>query len=117
MEENKKVTEKSTKKSTKETTQDKKENRAVKLSYEELENAARQISAQLDAVLKENSQLKSAVNQLQMNNLYTELNFRFKVVEFQDSFSPTFVDNCINTIESIMTTKDSDEAIQEGIED
>jgi hypothetical protein len=64
MEENKKVTEKSTKKSTKETTQDKKENRAVKLSYEELENAARQISAQLDAVLKENSQLKSAVNQL-----------------------------------------------------
>jgi hypothetical protein len=52
-----------------------------------------------------------------MNNLYTELNFRFKVVEFQDSFSPTFVDNCINTIEDIMTTKDSDEAVQEGIED
>lgn len=84
-------------------------NNLKKLSYEEMENAARQISAQFDAVLKENNQLKSAVNQLQMNNLYTELNFRFKVIEFQDSFSPEFVDNCINTIESIMTTKEDNE--------
>lgn len=84
-------------------------NNLKKLSYEELENAARQISAQFDAVLKENNQLKSAVNQLQMNNLYTELNFRFKVIEFQDSFSPEFVDNCIATIESIMTAKEDNE--------
>lgn len=88
-----------------------------KLSYEELENAARQISAQLDAVMKENNQLKNAVNQLQMNNLYTELNFRFKVIEFQDSFSPSFVDNCINVIEDIMTTKESEDTTQDDNEE
>lgn len=87
-----------------------------KLSYEELENAARQISAQLDAVVKENNQLKGAVNQLQMNNLYTELNFRFKVIELQDSFSPEFVDNCISIIEDIMSNQ-SEEDTQETNEE
>lgn len=77
-----------------------------KLSYEELENAARQLSVQLDALLKENRQLKVAAGQLQMNNLYTELNFRFKVIELQDSFDPEFVESCVNEIQKIMTSSD-----------
>lgn len=99
---NKKVNNKDTK-----DTKDSKDVKEVKkLSYEELENAARQIASQLDGVLKENMQLKNAVNKLQVNNLYTELNFRFKVVKYQDSFSPSFVEDCISDIENIMSTKE-----------
>lgn len=88
----------------------KEDNKVKKLSYEELENAARQLSVQLDALIKENNKLRAAANQLQLNNLYTELNFRFKVIELQDSFDPEFVDNCVREIERIMTaSKDDDE--------
>ena len=80
-----------------------------KLSYEELENAAKQISAQLDAVIKENARLKSMVTQLQIGNLYTELGFRFKVIEQQESFNPLFVEDCISEIERIMTINKDDD--------
>lgn len=103
-------------KSKKENTK-KEDNKVEKLSYEELENAARQLSVQLDALIKENNKLRAAANQLQLNNLYTELNFRFKVIELQDSFDPEFVDNCVREVERIMTTsRDDDEDNTEGEE-
>ncbi len=88
MEENKKNTEK-------------KVNR--KLSYEELENAAKQISAQLDAMARENNQLRIALQKAQLGNLYTELDFKFKVVQNAEMFSTEFVEKCIQSIEEIMT--------------
>ena len=87
------------------------ENESVKkLSYEELENAARQLSVQIDALVKENNKLRMATNQLQLNNLYTELNFRFKVIELQDSFDPEFVENCVREIEKTMTITNEEES-------
>lgn len=74
-----------------------------KLSYEELELAARQVTAQLDAALKENQRLKVAYNQAQLSNLYTELNFKFEVLKYKDVFDSTFVEQCIESIKNIMT--------------
>lgn len=74
-----------------------------KLSYEELENAAQQISAQLDAMARENNQLRIALQKAQLGNLYTELDFKFKVIQNAEMFSPEFVEKCVQSIEEIMT--------------
>lgn len=76
-----------------------------KLSYEELENAANQIMAQFDGLRKENAVLKSQVQQLKLNDIYTELNFRFKVIENAKAFDPNFVEYCVNSIQEIMIPK------------
>lgn len=74
-----------------------------KLSYEELENVAKQITAQAQSVARENQQLRAALQQTTMSNMYTELNFKFKVVEFASAFTPEFVDRCVKSIEETMT--------------
>ena len=74
-----------------------------KLSYEELENAAKQITAQAQNIARENQQLRTALQQASLTNMYTELNLRFKVLEFASAFSPEFVDKCVKSIEEIMT--------------
>lgn len=74
-----------------------------KLTYEELENAAKQISAQFDAVIKENNQLKVALQRAQLANLYTELDFKFKVLQNAEMFSTEFVETCVKSIEEVMT--------------
>lgn len=81
----------------------KKEKVNHKLSYDELENAAKQISAQLDALARENNQLRIALQKAQLGNLYTELEFKFKVVQNAEMFSSEFVERCIKNIEEIMT--------------
>ena len=81
----------------------KKEKVNHKLSYDELETAAKQISAQLDALARENNQLRIALQKAQLGNLYTELEFKFKVVQNAEMFSTEFVERCIKNIEEIMT--------------
>ncbi len=80
-----------------------------KLSYEELELAARQVTAQLDAALKENQRLKIAYNQAQLNNLYTELEFKFKVLNYTNLFDSDFVKQCVKSIQSVMTPSEESE--------
>lgn len=77
-------------------------NNPKKLSYTELENAANQIMMQYDALRKENAALKEKIQQLQINDIYTELNFRFRVVENAKSFDDNFVSYCVNSIQEIM---------------
>lgn len=77
----------------------------AKLTYEQLEEAARQISQQAEAIFKENQQLKAALQQASVSNLYRELDFRFKVLENADMFSTKFLDMCIRNIEDTMTPK------------
>lgn len=77
----------------------------AKLSYDQLEEAARQISQQAEAIFKENQQLKVALQQASVANLYRELDFRFKVLENADMFSSKFLDMCIQNIEETMTPK------------
>jgi hypothetical protein len=76
-----------------------------KLTYEQLEAAARQLSGQLDNVVKENQQMKTMLQKMQLDNLFAELNFRFKVLEHKDSFNKEFTDRIIQEIELIMTVK------------
>lgn len=79
-----------------------------KLTYEQLEAAARQLSGQLDNVVKENQQMKTMMQKMQLDNLFAELNFRFKVLEHKDSFNKEFTDRIIQEIELIMTVKEEE---------
>ena len=84
----------------------KKENK--KLTPEQLEEVTRQLSAQFDTVVKENQQLKTFVQKLQLDNLFAELNFRFKVLENSSCFKQEFVNRIVSEIEDIMTPKEED---------
>lgn len=74
-----------------------------RLSYTELENAAKQIAAQADAVFKENKQLRAAVQRLSQQSAYAELDLMFKVVQYKESFSEDFVKTVTDEIEKEMT--------------
>lgn len=109
MEENKKEVKKEATKTT---------NKAIKkLSYEELENVAKQISAQAEAIAKENQQLKAAIQQIQLDNVYKELELKFKALEYGDFFSPNFIDTCIHSIEDIMTPAEDKEESEDKKEE
>lgn len=84
-----------------------------KLSYEELENAAKQISQQAEALFKENQQLKKVVQNLSEQAGYTELNFKFKVLKYQGNFTPEFVGTIIKEIEDTMSPKLEEETKEE----
>lgn len=87
---------------------DEKKEQNEKLTYEQLENAARQLSAQFDSVVRENQQLKTLVQKLQLDNMFTELNFRFKVLDHAELFNDEFVDRILGEIEDIMTIKEEE---------
>lgn len=74
-----------------------------KLSYTELENAAKQIAAQLDAVLKENRNLKVTLNRVSTQNAYVELDLMIKLLPYRDMFHKEFMDSIIAQIETDMT--------------
>ena len=63
-----------------------------RLSYEELNNAAHQISAQAKALYDENITLKKKLQTYNFNAYFTQLNFKFKIVEMSDKFPKDFVD-------------------------
>lgn len=73
-----------------------------KLSYTELENAAKQIAAQLDAVLKENRNLKMTLNRVSVQNAYVELDLMIKLLPYKDMFHKEFMDSIIERIETNM---------------
>lgn len=80
-----------------------KEVKRHKLTYEELENVAKQITMQADQVFEENKKLKSSLQQMAVNNAYTELGFRFKVLDYNKLFPEEFVKSCIEAIINVMT--------------
>lgn len=67
-----------------------------KLSYEELENVAHQLSEQ-------SRQLYAKLQQSELNNVYKRLDYLFKVMEFNACFETNFVSNCVKEIQEIMT--------------
>ena len=73
-----------------------------KLSYTELENAAKQIAAQLDAVIKENRNLKMTLNRVSVQNAYVELDLMIKLLPYRDMFHKEFMDSIIERIETRM---------------
>lgn len=70
--------------------------RPNKMSYEQLENVAHQLSEQA-------KKLYAELQNANMNNLFKRLDYLFKVIENQHMFSQSFVDKCVTEIEDIIT--------------
>ena len=73
-----------------------KDERPEKLSYEQLENVAHQLSEQT-------KQLYMKLQAANMNNMFKRLDYLFKVVENGHMFKQDFLEKCIAEIEEIMT--------------
>ena len=67
-----------------------------KMSYEELENVAHQLSEQ-------SRQLYTQLQAVKMDNVFKRLDYLFKVVENGPMFTPDFLNNCIAEIEELIT--------------
>ena len=67
-----------------------------KLSYEQLEEVARQMEGQL-------RQVYAKLQDANMQNLFKRLDFLFKVLETEHMFPLAFVQKCADEIESILT--------------
>lgn len=72
------------------------EKKNEKMSYEELENVAAQLSQQAQ-------QLYTRLQQADLTNMFKRLDFLFKVVENAHAFNDDFVAKCVKEIEDIMT--------------
>lgn len=67
-----------------------------KLSYEQLEEVARQMEGQL-------RQVYAKLQDANMSNLFKRLDFLFKVLETEHMFPLGFVQKCADEIKSILT--------------
>ena len=67
-----------------------------KLSYEQLEEVARQMESQL-------RQVYAKLQDSNMSNLFKRLDFLFKVLETEHMFPLAFVQKCAEEIKSILT--------------
>ena len=73
-----------------------KDERPEKLSYEQLENVAHQLSEQT-------KQLYMKLQAANMSNMFKRLDYLFKVIENGHMFKQDFLEKCIAEIEEIMT--------------
>lgn len=76
--------------------------RPEKMSYEQLENVAHQLSEQ-------NRQLFAKLQELNVTNMFKRLDYLFKVVENSHMFNQDFLEKCIAEIESIITIPEQEE--------
>ena len=76
--------------------------RPEKMSYEQLENVAHQLSEQ-------NRQLFVKLQELNMANMFKRLDYLFKVVENGHIFKQDFFEKCIAEIEELMTVPEETE--------
>jgi hypothetical protein len=67
-----------------------------KMSYEQLENVAHQLSEQV-------KQLYMSLQKSNLENTFQRLNYLFKVVENGHMFKQDFLEKCIAEIEELMT--------------
>lgn len=81
-----------------------------KMSYEQLEQVAHQLSEQA-------RQLYIKLQESNVNNVFKRLNYLFKIVENGHMFSQDFLDKCIKEIEDIMTVPEEPENSEEETPD
>ena len=75
--------------------------RPEKMSYEQLENVAHQLSEQA-------KQLYMKLQDANMNNIFKRLDYLFKVVENGHMFKQDFLDKCIVEIEELITVPEEE---------
>ena len=73
-----------------------------KMSYEQLEQVAHQLSEQA-------RQLYSQLQKSNMTNMFKRLDYLFKVVENGHMFKQDFLEKCIAEIEELMTVPEVEE--------
>lgn len=78
--------------------------RPEKLSYEQIENIAHQLSEQ-------NRQLLAKLQELNMANMFKRLDYLFKVIENGHMFKQYFLEKCIEEVESLMTVPEQEERL------
>ena len=76
--------------------------RPEKISYEQLEGVAHQLSEQ-------NRQLFAKLQELNMTNMFKRLDYLFKVIENGHMFEQHFLEKCIAEVESLMTVPEQEE--------
>ena len=76
--------------------------RPEKMSYEQLENIAHQLSEQA-------KQLYMKLQAANMSNMFKRLDYLFKVVENGHMFKQDFLEKCIAEIEELMTVPEVEE--------
>lgn len=74
----------------------------AKMSYEQLENIAHQLSEQAKQMYKK-------LQEANLNNMFQRLNYLFKVIENSNKFPEDFVNNCINEVVDMMTLPKEEE--------
>lgn len=77
-----------------------------KMSYEQLENVAHQLSEQV-------RQLYAKLQEANLESMFKRLDYLFRVVENAHSFSVDFVNKCTSEIESLMTLPDPEDEPKE----
>lgn len=80
--------------------------RPEKMSYEQLEQVAHQLSEQA-------RQLYSQLQKSNMTNMFKRLDYLFKVVENGHIFKQDFFEKCIAEIEELMTVPEVEEENKE----
>ena len=80
--------------------------RPEKMSYEQLENIAHQLSEQA-------RQLYGQLQKSNLNNMFKRLDYLFKVVENGHMFRQDFLDKCVKEIEELMTVPEEPENSEE----
>lgn len=80
-----------------------------KMSYEQLENVAHQLSEQV-------RQLYAKLQEANLENMFKRLDYLFRVVENAHSFSVDFANKCTSEIESLMTLPDPEDEPKEDSE-
>lgn len=84
--------------------------RPEKMSYEQLENIAHQLSNQA-------KQLYAKLQEANMVNMFKRLDYLFKVVESAHSFNEEFVAKCVAEIEDLMTVPKTEEETEDKPEE
>lgn len=83
------------------------ETKEKKLSYEQLEEVAKQLSTQVQ-------QLYTKLQETNIQGVFKRLDYLFKVVEFSHMFDMGFVNICIEEIQDILTIEDTKKEDSKG---
>lgn len=81
-----------------------------KLTYDELNNVAHQLSEQAKT-------LYSKLQEANMVNMFKRLDYLFKVVENAHTFSDAFVSKCISEIEELITIPEDEKDDEDSNEE
>ena len=81
---------------------ERKEEKREKLSYEELENVAHQLSEQSQTLYRK-------LQEANMTNMFKRLDYLFAVVENRAAFPEDFIKKCVNEIITSMTIPEAEE--------